>query len=67
MFILTQLEFAYNVGYLGGGASINDLGMFVILVRNLLVAAMLWISIREMVSPASGHSGAPSGPVATVK
>lgn len=67
VFILTQLEFAYNVGYLGGGASINDLGMFVILVRNLLVAAMLWISIREMVSPASGHSGAPSGPVATVK
>ena len=54
VFILTQLNFAYNIGYLGGGTSINDLGMIVILVRNLAVIAMLWLTVREMFSAQSG-------------
>ena len=33
--VLTQLNFAYNIGYLGGGENINDLGMMVILARNI--------------------------------
>lgn len=51
MFVLTQLNFAYNIGYLGGGTGINDLGMILILVRNIVVVAMLWLTVREMVLP----------------
>lgn len=61
MFVLTQLNFAYNVGYLGGGAGINDPGMILILVRNIVVVAMLWLTVREMVLPQQDDgSDAPS-------
>ena len=50
MFLLTQLNFAYNMCYLGGGAGINDLGMMELLVRNLVAVYMLFIVIREMIT-----------------
>ena len=49
MFVLTQVNFAYNVGYLGGGANIGDLGMMVILARNLVAAYILYLCISGIV------------------
>jgi len=44
----TQMEFAYNVGYLGGGAAINDLGMTMILVRNIILIVLFFILARDV-------------------
>lgn len=44
--VLTQAEFAYNVGYLGGGAGIDDIGMMIILARNIVVLVLLYYIIR---------------------
>jgi len=44
--LVTQLNFAYNIGYLGGGANINDLGMMIILLRNILMIAFLYITVK---------------------
>ena len=49
MFVLTQLNFAYNVGYLGGGANIGDLGMMVILARNLVAVYILYLCVSGIV------------------
>ncbi|MDO5861977.1 MAG: glycosyltransferase 87 family protein [Thermoplasmata archaeon] len=49
---LVQLNFAYNVGYLGGGANIDDLGMMIILAKNLAIIAALAFVLREMTLPA---------------
>lgn len=49
MFVLTQVNFAYNVGYLGGGANIGDLGMMVILARNLVAVYILYLCISGIV------------------
>ena len=49
MFVLTQVNFAYNVGYLGGGANIGDLGMMVILARNLVAAYILYLCVSGIV------------------
>ncbi len=66
--VLTQLNFAYNIGYLGGGDSINDLGMMILLVRNLFVIAMLVESARGMLAHLRGRaSGDVPEPVATLK
>ena len=43
IFILTQINFAYNIGYLGGGDAINDLGMMVILARNILTLFLMYL------------------------
>lgn len=66
--VLTQVCFAYNIGYLGGGDGINDLGMMLQLARNLIVLAMLADALREML--AYIRPGVPaddSGAVATLK
>ena len=47
-FIMTQAEFVYNVGILHGGSNINDFGMILILVRNILTVIMLYLMIRGM-------------------
>jgi hypothetical protein len=50
--ILTQVNFAYIYGYLGGGAAINDLAMISMLVRNLMVVAtgaMVFLEMRRVV------------------
>jgi len=61
--LMTQMEFAYNVGYLGGGAAINDLGMTMILLRNIIMIILFFILARDVyrrfvdesnVSPADG-------------
>ncbi|MDO5853574.1 MAG: glycosyltransferase 87 family protein [Thermoplasmata archaeon] len=52
--LFTQLNFAYNIGYLGGGENIDTLGMGIILVRNLLTVAMLVVVLREMAVVGSG-------------
>ena len=49
MFVLTQVNFAYNVGYLGGGANIGDLGMMVILARNLVAVYILYLCVSGIV------------------
>ena len=46
--LITQLQFAYNVGYLGGGENINDLGMMLILVRNILMVVLLYLIVRPV-------------------
>ncbi len=51
MIILTQINFAYSIGYLGGGANIDDLGMTIMLVRNLVAVYIMAISLRELVCP----------------
>lgn len=47
-FIMTQADFVYNIGILHGGSNINDLGMIIILIRNLLTIAMLYLMVRDM-------------------
>ena len=49
MFVLTQVNFAYNVGYLGGGANIGDLGMMVILARNMVAVYILYLCVSGIV------------------
>ncbi|MCL2143077.1 MAG: DUF2029 domain-containing protein, partial [Methanomassiliicoccaceae archaeon] len=45
---VTQLQFAYNVGYLGGGENINDIGMMMILLRNILMIALLYYVVKPI-------------------
>ena len=45
-FIVTQINFAYNIGYLGGGVNINDLGMMILLLRNVLMIVFLYITVK---------------------
>lgn len=47
--ILTQAQFAYNAGYLGGGSNIDVFGMTMILVRNLFMILMLVMVVRGMI------------------
>ena len=47
-FIMTQADFVYNVGVLQGGSNINDLGMIIILVRNILTIVMLYLIVKGM-------------------
>ena len=63
--VLTQADFAYNVGFLGGGANIDDLGMLVILAKNAAVVAATVLALRSMVSAGreTVSAGRP-GPVA---
>jgi len=44
--IVTQINFAYNIGYLGGGANINDIGMMILLLRNVLMIIFLYITVK---------------------
>ena len=44
--VLTQVNFAYNIGYLGGGANINDLGMMVLLARNVIMLVFTYYVAR---------------------
>ena len=46
--LITQLQFAYNVGYLGGGENINDIGMMMILVRNIMMVVLLYLIVRPV-------------------
>ena len=50
--VLTQANFAYNAGYLGGGENINDLGMMVILARNVLAVWLTCMVLDGMRRPA---------------
>ena len=50
--VLTQANFAYNAGYLGGGENINDLGMMVILARNVLAVWLTCMVLGGMRRPA---------------
>ena len=54
MFIMTQVEFVYNIGILGGGSNINDFGMIIILVRNILAVIVLYLIIRGMYDMSKG-------------
>lgn len=54
--VLTQLNFAYNIGYLGGGDNINDLGMGVLLLRAIAHLVLLRFLLLAMVSE-NGSSG----------
>lgn len=56
--VLVQADFAYNVGYLGGGAAIDDLGMIVILAKNLAVVYAMHLALRWMVRDGRSQSGA---------
>ena len=47
-FVLTQVNFAYLYGYLGGGTNINDLGMILMLIRNLMIVATFVMTIMEI-------------------
>ena len=47
-FIMTQADFVYNVGVLHGGSNINDIGMIIILIRNILTIVILYLMIRGM-------------------
>ena len=51
MILLSQLNFAYNIGYLGGGANIGDLGMTVILLRNAVAVALLAMCVGSLAAP----------------
>jgi 4-amino-4-deoxy-L-arabinose transferase-like glycosyltransferase len=47
---LTQLEFAYIVGYLGGGANTDYLGMMIILVRNVMMIILLYLIVKAVLN-----------------
>lgn len=44
--VLTQADFAYNVGYLGGQA--DDLGMVILLVRNIVAVYIAWMAVAGL-------------------
>lgn len=44
--ILTQLDFAVNVGISGGGSNITDIGMLIILARNIVVIILTIFVIK---------------------
>jgi Protein of unknown function (DUF2029). len=44
--VVTQINFAYNIGYLGGGVNINDIGMMILLLRNVLMIVFLYLTVR---------------------
>ncbi len=46
MFLLTQLNFVYNMCYLGGGVETNDISMIEILVKNLVAVHVMAIVAR---------------------
>lgn len=45
MILLSQVNFAYSIGYLGGGANIDDLGMLVVLARNVMAVYLFWLCV----------------------
>lgn len=49
---LTQLDFVVNVGISGGGDAITDVGMLIILARNLVVIALtvyvIWVNNKHI-------------------
>lgn len=49
---LTQLDFVVNVGISGGGDAITDVGMLIILARNLVVIALtvyvIWVNNKQI-------------------
>lgn len=47
-FIMTQAEFTYNIGILHGGANIDDLGMIIIFMRNVIVVMILYTVFKNM-------------------
>ncbi len=55
--VLVQVDFAYNVGYLGGGANIDDLGMLIILAKNAVVIYATYLAVRSMASVGRGLAG----------
>ena len=59
--VLTQANFAYNAGYLGGGENINDLGMMVILARNVLAVWLTCMVLGGMRRPAGDAVPSPPG------
>ena len=59
--VLTQANFAYNAGYLGGGENINDLGMMVILARNVLAVWLTCMVLGGMRRPAGDAAPSPPG------
>ena len=59
--VLTQANFAYNAGYLGGGENINDLGMMVILARNVLAVWLTCMVLGGMRCPAGDAAPSPPG------
>jgi len=46
--VITQIQFFYNIGYLGGGSNINALGMSLILLRNIAVIVLLYMVIKSI-------------------
>ncbi len=58
-FIMTQVEFVYNIGILGGGSNINDFGMIIILIRNILVVIMMYLVVRGMYDISKGNGNEP--------
>ena len=59
-FIMTQVDFVYNIGILHGGSNINDLGMIIILIRNILVIAMLYLIVKGMIDISKCSESRPS-------
>lgn len=53
-FIMTQVNFVYNIGILHGGSNINDFGMIIILIRNILAIAMLYLIVKGMYDISKG-------------
>ncbi len=56
--VLGQLDFAYNVGYLGGGDAIDTAGMLIILVKNAVVVWLMLESVWGMVRRERGPDDA---------
>ena len=52
---MTQVDFVYNIGILHGGSNINDLGMIIILIRNILTIVMLYLIVRGMYDISKGR------------
>lgn len=51
--IMTQVNFVYSIGVLHGGANINTLAMFIMLVRNLMVIVLAVMTVKEIAKPGS--------------
>jgi len=58
-FIMTQVNCIYLYSYLGGGVNIDDLGMILMLIRNLMIVATLVMIVQEMVRIQKDHISLP--------
>ena len=61
LLVLTQINFAYNVGHLGGGSNIDDAGMMILLARAVVHIVLLGICLKGLACRSDAVVGSRNG------